>query len=169
MSSNNIQQTLNDIAIQKDHLVGMMFYPNAWLSAQQWLSEHNKTCRWEIKDFPPDPRSSIPRSPGVYIFVVTPNIFDFDYSTGLFYVGKATNLYERISSYIGEIDKELRRSNRPHIWKMVNLWNGHLKYHYMVTQDVTEAEELEQEMLKAFRPHFNKQYDAKTSQVMRAF
>jgi hypothetical protein len=39
----------------------------------------------------------------------------------------------------------------------------------MVTQDVAEAEEFEKEMLKAFRPHFNKQYDAETSQVMRAF
>lgn len=163
MSGNNTQQQINDLALENFHSVEMMFYPNAWSSAQ------NKSCTWYEEVFPPNPRNLIPNAPGVYVFVVTPNIFDFEHSSGLFYIGKATNLYSRIASYISEINKEFKRSSRPHIWRMVNVWNGHLKYYYMKTHDVAEAEALEKEMLKAFRPPFNRQYDAETSQTMRAF
>ena len=169
MPSNDTQQELLDIAFQKDHVVEMMFYPNAWLSARDWLTAQNKSCLWNVENFPPTTRSAIPHSPGVYVFVVTPNIFNLEHACGLFYIGKATNLYSRISPYIAEIGKRFKESKRPHIWKMVNLWDGHLKYHYMATRDVAEAEELEAEMIKAFRPYFNKQYDAETSQFMRAF
>jgi len=163
MSNQLVEQQLNDLAIQKSYIIPMMFSPIAWDSAQ------NSSRSWNDTEFPPNPRSLIPRRSGVYVFVVAPNMFDFDSSNGLFYVGKATNLYERIGAYLGEIGKEYRRSTRPHIWTMVNRWNGHLRYFFTETQDVTEAEALEDEMLKAFRPYFNRQYDAETSREMRAF
>jgi len=163
MPSDDVQQQLNDLAFQNSFEVTMKFCPEAWLSAQ------HSPRTWEVKDFPPNPRSSIPRRPGVYIFVVSPDIFNFDPSMGLFYIGKATNLYSRIASYIGEIGKDFKISYRPHIWRMINQWNGHLKYYYTTTIDVAEAEMLEDEMKNAFRPPFNKQYDAETSRIERAF
>lgn len=162
MTTPSTQNTLNDLAIENNHVVSMKFYPVAWLSA------HNSSHTWKTKDFPPNPRNSIPKKPGVYIFVVTPDIFNFPPSSGLFYIGKATSLYERISSYIGEIDKDFFSTKRPNIWHMVNLWNGHLKYHFTTTQNVSEAEALEKEMLNAFRPPFNTQYYGNTSLFERA-
>ena len=47
-----------------------MFYPTAWKKAIH--SSHT----WEVTDFPPIPKSVIPKMPGVYIFVVQPEIFD---------------------------------------------------------------------------------------------
>ena len=162
-ASHHIQQKIHDLAFIKSHAVSMIFYPIAWVSAQ------NRSCIWEDKDFPPRQRNSIPSNPGVYAFVVTPDIFDLDSSSGLFYIGKATNLYSRIGSYISEIGADFKSSSRPRIWTMVNQWNGHLKYYYTITETVAEAEILEKELLKAFRPPFNKQYDAETSREMRAF
>jgi len=163
MPSQIVQQQLHDLAFQNNHVVPMKFYPAAWLSAQ------HSSRTWYSQNFPPEPRSSIPTSPGVYVFVVTPDIFNFEPSSGLFYIGKATNLYSRIGAYISEIDKDFRDSQRPHIWRMLNLWGGHFKYYYTTTQNVAEAETLENEMLNAFRPPFNKQYDAETSPNERAF
>jgi excinuclease UvrABC nuclease subunit len=106
---------------------------------------------------------------GVYAFVVEPNLFSLTSANGLFYVGKATNLYQRIGAYSGELSKEFSDSKRPHIWKMLNQWKGRIKYYYSTTDNVAAAENIEEEILKALRPPFNKQYDAETSQVMRAF
>jgi len=51
---------------------------------------------------PPEPKVDIPKKPGVYVFVVTTDVFNFPCANGLFYIGKATNLYERIGAYIGD-------------------------------------------------------------------
>ena len=161
--SNTVKPEINDLAFHDFHFVKLMFYPSAWKQAIH--SSHT----WEVTDFPPIPKNVIPKKPGVYIFVVQPEIFDFIHSSGLFYVGKATNLYERISAYISEINKDQLASKRPLVWRMVNQWNGHLKYHYTTTKEVSEAESLEDEMLKAFTPPFNKQYPAEISARMRAF
>lgn len=156
------EQTINDLAHAKLHKVEMMFFPQAWQAASA------VSLTWHQIDFPPTP-NSLPRTPGVYIFVVSPNIFDFDWATGLFYVGKATSLHSRISAYIAEIDKDFQTTNRPLVWTMVNQWNGHLKYFYTTTATVEVAEGLEDEMIEAFRPPFNSRYKAETSRVMRAF
>ena len=163
MPDHDVQQQMNDLAFQNSFVVPMKFLPDAWLLAQ------DSSLTWDVKGFPPSPRNSIPRSPGVYVFVVTPNKFDFVHSTGLFYVGKATSLYERIGFYIGQIGKDFKTTTSPHVWRMVNQWDGHLRYHFTITQDVDEAEALENEMLNAFRPPFNKRFYGETSRIERAF
>lgn len=154
---------VKDLAFVESHKVQMMFYPDAWDNAK------HKDMEWIDVDFPPNPRSDIPDRPGVYAFVVEPCLFSLTPANGLFYVGKATSLYRRIGAYISELTKDFSDTRRPHIWKMLNQWNNRFKYYYSITTDVAEAEELEDEMLKALRPPFNKQYDAETSRVMRAF
>lgn len=154
----------NDLAIIKSYFVTMMFYPRAWQSAQ------NSNRDWTKTAFPPVTRNSIPAMPGVYAFVIIPpNLFDFEWSNGLFYVGNTANLSQRISAYIGELNKEFNRSARPHIWWMLHQWKGYISFFFTTTNNKAEAEALEAEMLKAFRPPFNKEYDAETNQIMRAF
>lgn len=153
---------IDDLGIIESHSVKMMFYPKAW----QNPTIYNIT--WKSYDFPPTPKN-IPNSPGVYAFVVEPNLFSLTPASGLFYIGKATNLYSRIGSYKGELKKDFLKSKRPHIWKMLHRWNGHLKYYFSTTNDVEEAERMETLMLNALRPPFNKQYEAETSTIMRAF
>ncbi len=154
---------VNDLAVIESHRVRVMYYPQGWDDANDLQLE------WEIVNFPPQPRNMIPKEPGVYAFVLEPNLFSLSPANGLFYIGKATNLYQRIGAYIRELNIEFIKSKRPHIWRMLNRWNGHFKYYYSLTDTVRKAEQIEEEMLKALRPPFNKQYDAETSQVMRAF
>ncbi|MBG9989650.1 GIY-YIG nuclease family protein [Pseudoalteromonas sp. NZS37] len=154
---------IRDLAFIESHYVKVMFYPRAWDDAQDF------DLVWDNIDFPPMPRALIPKSPGVYAFIVEPNLFSLEPANGLFYVGKATNLYQRIGAYMSELTKDFSVSTRPRIWKMLNQWRGRFKYYYTITDTVAEAEQLEKVMLEALRPPFNKQYEAETSQIMRAF
>lgn len=161
--SAGVNQDIQDLALLAFHKVDMLFLPSAWAAAP------SIPCTWVRSDFPPNPRKSIPKEPGVYVFVVTTDVFDFPCANGLFYVGKAKNLYDRIGEYIGNENMRFLNTNRPLVWKMLNLWSGHLKYFYTTTVDVSAAENLETQMLNALRPPFNRQYDATTSKTMRAF
>ena len=161
--SAGVIQDIQDLALVDFHKVEMLFLPQAWADAPPI------SCTWLRNDFPPIPRNSIPKMPGVYVFVVVTNLFDFPFANGLFYVGKAKNLYERVGAYLGDENKRLLNSKRPLVWRMLNLWSGHLNYFYTTTADVGAAEYLENQMINAFRPPFNRQYDATTSQTMRAF
>lgn len=161
--SAGVKQDIQDLALLDFHKVEMLFLPPAWAAAP------TISCKWVRNDFPPNPRSSIPKKPGVYVFVVTTDVFDFPSANGLFYVGKAKNLYERISAYIGDENIQLLNTKRPLVWRMLNVWSGHLKYFYTTTTDVKAAEHLENQMINALRPPFNRRYDATTSKAMRAF
>jgi len=161
--SNSAQDDIYDLAFQSLHDVPMMFFPKAWNAAP------NMTMTWSQADFPPNPRSDIPKQPGVYVFVVVADLFGFPHGNGLFYIGKATNLHERVGAYIGDVDLRFLRTKRPLVWRMLNQWNGHLKYFYSTTSNENAAKQLEGHMIEAFRPPFNRQYEGSTSKSMRAF
>ncbi|WAG08210.1 GIY-YIG nuclease family protein [Aeromonas jandaei] len=153
---------IKDLAFIESHYVKMMFYPNAWEKHQ------TLNLKWTNYDFPPNP-SNIPDKPGVYAFVVEPNLFSLNPANGLFYIGKTNSLYNRVGSYKSELNKALTDTKRPLVWKMLHQWNGHLKYYFSTTTDEKEAKMIEQHMINALRPPFNIQYEAETSKVMRAF
>ena len=159
----SVQQDIQDLAFVNFHKVEMLFLPPAWVAAPAIK------CAWTQEDFPPKNLKDIPKKPGVYVFVVMADVFDFPCANGLFYVGKAKSLYNRISSYIGDENIRLLNTKRPLVWRMLNAWSGHLKYFYTTTTDVSTAEHLEEQMINALRPPFNRKYDATTSKTMRAF
>ena len=158
-----VQDDLYDLAFQGLHDVPMMFFPQAWKAAP------NMPMLWKQNDFPPLSRKDIPKQPGVYIFVLMTDLFGFPHGNALFYIGKAKSLNKRIGAYIDEVDVHLLRTQRPLVWRMLNQWNGHLKYFYTITPDLPAAEQLESHMIEAFRPPFNRQYEGITSKTMRAF
>jgi len=155
---------IHDLAFVKFHEVPMTFYPKAW---NDFGDDHKYI--WEEVEFPPVPLKKIPKSPGVYVFVVGPSIFNFRYANGLFYVGKATSLYSRISSYISELGSDFKKSTRPRVWNMINTWNGYLRYFYTITDSVEEAEKLESQMLQALIPPFNDRIDGYIGKIEKAF
>ena len=103
--SPGVKQEIQDLALLDFHKVEMLFLPPAWAAAPLI------PCTWVRSDFPPNPRSSIPKKPGVYVFVVTTDVFDFPCADGFFYIGKATNLYQRIGAYIGDQNRLLLNTN----------------------------------------------------------
>lgn len=160
-------QIISDIIDLAFH--GFIYEVKMNYSTRAWASSAPSNHTWVEVDFPPNPRDAIPKEPGVYVFVVQPNLFDLKQASALLYVGKATSLYSRIGEYISELSKRFVDSKRPHIWRMVNVWNGHLRYIFTTTQTVAEAEDLEKRMLEALIPYFNKELPAETSQRQRAF
>lgn len=159
------QDKVRDLAYINQHHVEMFFFPKVWKEA---VDQPN--LKWKTFNFPPTPRRQIPKSPGVYAFVVEPNMFNFSPANGLFYVGKATSLYDRVGAYITDLNADYDSKNtRAHIWMMLNQWDTHLKYYYVTTNTVAEAEHLENQMILAFKPHYNVKLAAKPSREVRAF
>lgn len=148
---------------------GAIYEVRMQYSTKAWSVAASSNHTWTELAFPPTPRSAVPDRPGVYIFVVRPNLFDLHQSSGLLYVGKATSLYDRVGAYMSEINRRHHLTRRPHIWRMINVWNGHLHYIYTTTATVADAENLETRILDALLPHFNKDFPAETSRRQRAF
>jgi len=159
----HVEQDIVDLALQAFHKVDMMFSPIAWAGAPV------VAANWTKSDFPPQPRTAIPKKPGVYVFVVMTELFGFPHASGLFYIGKASNLYDRVGAYTGDVNTRLIQTRRPLVWRMLNQWHGHLYYFYTITANAADAATLESQMIEAFRPPFNKRYEGVTSATMRAF
>jgi hypothetical protein len=150
---------------------GDIFKVESSLDRRQWAKAPARTLVWTSVSFPPDraARRGLPNDAGVYVFVAEPNIFSLPQAGTLLYVGKAKKIKSRIRAYIAELKIRFAKSSRPHIWRMTNLWDGHLKYYYTTTATVADAEALEDEMLDALKPYFNKELPAELSQRVRAF
>lgn len=161
------QEVLGDIVDLAFH--GSIFEVRMQYSTKAWHDAKGTNHTWHEVAFPPNPRNLVPDEPGVYVFVVKPDLFGFAATSGLLYVGKAKSLYDRVGHYMSEINKRHSSTRRPHIWRMVNVWNGHLRYHFTTTATVSDAEDLEERMLDALLPYFNKEFPAETSSRQRAF
>lgn len=163
--SAGVTTDFNDLALGTDIYGAAMHF-----NAVEWSkSSLVPTYAWQGIDFPPPDVRKIPAKPGVYIFFVQPEIFGIPQSSGLMYVGKAASLKSRISSYIGEVDSPWAKTKRPMIWRMLNVWHGHLKYFFTATSTVKEAEVLEEKMLQSLRPPMNRHIPGEIGKRARAF
>jgi len=150
-------------ALLKRHEVCITCFPRAWEAGRHISLE------WNVSDFPPSDVKTIPDQPGVYVFVVEPNLFGVLPVNTVFYVGKATELRDRIRKYIGELNLTPRTTTRDKVHKMINRWNGHLKYYYTVTKSVADAEQIEDIMIQSLIPPFNTKYSGEINKAQRAF
>ncbi|MBT9556594.1 MAG: hypothetical protein IV100_11230 [Myxococcales bacterium] len=162
--SNDVLSDICELAFD-----GALYEVRMQYSTKAWANATSSIHTWTELEFPPKTRGDVPESSGVYVFIVRPDLFNLPQASGLLYVGKATSLKARLSAYVSELGKRRSVSNRPHIWRMVNVWNGHLRYLYTTTTTVADAESLEDRMLEALLPHFNKEFPAETSSRQRAF
>lgn len=135
----------------------------------QWKKAPIRAEKWIEIDFPPANLSVLPKSPGVYVFFLHPDLFGLARPSALMYVGKATSLRSRISAYLGEIDSRFVDTKRPYVWRMLNVWHGYLKYLYTTTPTVSDAEVLENEMLEALIPPANREIPGEIGKKVRAF
>ncbi|MCT7538212.1 GIY-YIG nuclease family protein [Aliarcobacter butzleri] len=156
-----VNQEIDELYVNMKYFVKMFLKPETW-------TEINPGLEWVENTFPLVVRSSIPRHCGVYAFIIKPNVFDLKI-TSMLYVGKATNLYERVGAYLTERGKSMTETRRPNICRMINTWDGYLNYYYTLTSTVAEAEELEDKIIETFIPIFNRDYPAETSTMMRMF
>ena len=79
----------------------------------------------------------LPKVPGIYIFK--------DIDNNIIYIGKAKNIYKRVSSYFTKTDD----------WKVIELIKEHDKVEHIITKSELEALLLEAQLISKFKPKYN--------------
>lgn len=80
----------------------------------------------------------IPKLPGIYVFK--------DLDNNIIYIGKAKNLYKRVSSYF---------KNAQDDWKVNELVKEYKTIEHILTKNEIEALLLEAQLIKKFKPKYN--------------
>jgi hypothetical protein len=111
------------IAGRKAHEVTFVLWPAQW---RRFPRRHN--LRWRSVRFIPANQARVPKSSGVYAFVVEPRAPGQLRARYLCYVGKASSLRSRYSSYV----RDLRGSGDPRarIYYMFRMWPNHIHFIY---------------------------------------
>jgi hypothetical protein len=122
---------------------------------------------WVTLPFKDSSRPSVPDAPGVYAFLVVPNI--------------AGNLNVSYLMYIGKTDRPLRRrfveylreaqSNkiRPKLLRVLPLYSDHLVFACATTPTGTSPKDVEAALLTAFSPPGNDQIPGTVGRARKAF
>jgi len=101
-------------------------------------------------------KQQLPKTQGVYAFVVKPNPVELSWSGYILYVGKteAQTFQSRFQQYFNEPKKK-----KPRYWvsKMLKLWKNNLHYYYAETPAI-EAGIFEDALLKALLPPNNERF-----------
>jgi len=153
----DILEQAGEVGKYKEHF---LLWPERW---DQYNRIHN--CEWERVEFRKSQASDVPDEPGVYNFVIEPGIACHPSCAYLMYVGETGSLEERFRDYISEKDNS---SGRPKVLKMLNYWEGYIKFYYIEVQE-NEKEKVEEEMISAFIPPYNDQITGDVSSPVNAF
>jgi hypothetical protein len=130
--------------------------PNLW----EDYSAPTPPLEWKRVKFDQAGVKSLPNDkPGLYSFVVHPEIANHDAVSYLLYIGETTKqtIQKRCRDYLGE-DK--KKKPREHIRDMVKLWPNHLWIYYSEVADPKTILKLEEDLITAFTPPFNFKYTA---------
>ena len=133
------------------HIKSFFLYPPFWIDLSKKLPH---SCDWKRKRFVAANRNSIPKSKGIYAFVLVPKYNDFFETRYLFYVGKTNRtLWQRFEEYLKEMSGEGKP--RKKVFKMLNQYSGQLYFYYTEISDSKIVDESEEAVLNTFVPHIN--------------
>ena len=136
------------------------------LSPSQWAGYANPTVlRWKRVKFSASNVASVPSSNGVYSFVVDPEICNHPATHYLLYIGRArgVTLRGRFGDYLRE---QVKDKGRPHMKMMLNKWKDHLWFYYAEVPDASAIDALEEDLLAAYLPPFNRSFPATIREVI---
>jgi hypothetical protein len=155
----------NDLALNveaRGYRETFLLWPRNW---QKWNPP--ATLKWKSKPFSSASRDSIPKSPGVYAFVLQPRIPPGVPHSLLMYVGMTDRpLRERFCEYLREMTDA---SGRPAISTMLNMYQGYLHFYCATVAKPATPKEMEDHLLETLAPPMNKQYPATIRRITAAF
>ncbi len=111
---------------------------------------------WSTIKFNAD-NPNLPDQQGVYAFSIVIENGNLPANSYILYVGKAgdvtsnNTIKKRYRDYV----REVRVQSRPAIHRMLNLWKGHLSYHYAVVPNGVSTGDIEQQLTTIFIPPYN--------------
>ena len=125
---------------------------------------------WKHVKFETSNKNKIPTEKGIYAFFVEPRLPQFPSPAYLTYIGETGyksdgNLQQRFENYL----QEKKRPKRIHIYRMLNIWEDYLYFHYAeVNPTQTDLKQLERKLLDTFIPPFSRRgYSAEISEILR--
>jgi hypothetical protein len=135
---------------------------------QNYAASSGPTLKWESTRFSKEGVKKLPHNKmGIYTFVAEPQIAGHTYVRYLLYVGKAEgqSLQDRVTSYLYE---PRVAKPRVHVSEMVTKFGEQIWIYYAVVDDISSITNIEDQLLQAFIPPFNRDFPATMAQLYRA-
>ncbi len=124
---------------------------------------------WLSVPFTAENRRCVPRDKfGVYAFMLEPDFSGPPRSAYLLYIGK-TGSSRGFRRRYGDYLYDQRSEDRVVISRMLQRWNGHIKFYYAIVEDVNLVDEIELALLDACIPPYNDRFDGRTGAGITAF
>ncbi len=159
MSVNDI---LNERKELKTHIWHFTMWPRRWESYN--LPDQ---FNWKIYPFRQDQIDNIPNQPGIYSFVIQPDIASYTHCSYLMYIGKTTRtLRERFEEYF---DEQNNPTGRPLILDLLNDYQGYIHFCCSVIGQKELIDVIEKALVKALLPPCNDQFPAGVRRISKAF
>ena len=136
------------------------------LDPESWNMYPNRIeLAWSKIQFSEDTIDSVPNDTyGVYSFVVLPDVANHSDCSYLLYVGKTHRSFsQRYKEYV----KSSKGTGRVHIYNMLNNWEGYLWFCFAPIDDPDQIQVVEDDLLRAFRPPYNRAYPADIREPMK--
>lgn len=141
-----------------------ILYPKCWSEYPDKVAK----LKWLKVKFDAKGVKKLPdNKKGIYSFIAEPKVGKLHAVGYLLYVGETheQTLRARCSSYLSEYKK---KNKRVHIYEMLRRWPNHLWLHYAIIDDDSLIQELEEDLIAAFIPPFNRKFPAKVRQIRKA-
>ena len=157
----------NDVAVGTEmvlHHHTMIMVP-AWWSA--FSAGTTPALTWSVFPFKDASRTKIPNVPGVYAFLVVPNIAGNLSVSYLMYIGKTDRpLRQRFGEYMLEAKSD---RIRPNLLRILPRYPDHLVFACAETPAGIAPKNVETALLRAFVPPCNDQLPATILRAKKAF
>ncbi|RLL71533.1 hypothetical protein D8666_19820 [Ochrobactrum soli] len=153
----------------KLHTETVTNYPALW---ERCPDDYGLT--WSRLPFDPVSQDRVPKTQGLYAFVVQPTMRSLPPSAWLFYIGEvgATNspnrtFWKRYSEYI----EEYRTVTRPKLAVLFERYKGHIHFYFSeIDPTVHDIKKIESELITAAWPVANiKDFNVRMRKARRAF
>lgn len=139
------------------------------LSPQHWKAYRlSVALSWQAVKFTYANAHLIPKTRGVYTFLVQPGIANHPKCSYLLYVGETEgqNFKIRYRQYLRE-SRAGDKSARPHVTDMLEKWDGFLWFCFAPIGRAELIEAVENALLAAYLPPSNKDFPATVSKALR--
>tara|TARA_B100000614_G_scaffold179759_1_gene160710 strand:- start:5647 stop:6183 length:537 start_codon:yes stop_codon:yes gene_type:complete len=137
--------------LRGDYIRKFFLLPNFWVEAQTNIG-HN--LKWKKYKFTRKNISKIPKSKGVYCFVLQPHVKNFFETRYLFYIGQTQRtLNIRFKEYLDELDG--KRKSRAKIKSILDKYYDRLFFYYVVINSNSVIDEVEDNLIDKFIPQAN--------------
>ena len=137
----------------------------AWWAA--FSASATPPLAWSLFPFQDASRTQVPNAPGVYAFLIVPNIAGNLNVSYLMYIGKTDRpLRQRFGEYLFEAKSD---RIRPNLLRILPRYPNHLVFACATTPAGTAPQDVEAALLRAFVPPCNDQLPATIQRAKKAF